>query len=165
MFPFGDPGWHSELRSHDPSAVENGASGTSSRATQKRRTVMQYYSSRLMLREDYEGLRPKSQRISIHSFGKLLHQFVVDMHAKMEQQRLNFIRLNQSSLRAAVYSGLQDVIRFDDTDMSSIGKRVILPSTFIGGPRHMAQLYQDAMSLVRRFGKPDLFITFTCNPA
>ena len=28
----------------------------------------------------------------------------------------------------------------------------------------MAQLYQDAMNLVRRFGKPDLFITFTCNP-
>jgi len=49
--------------------------------------------------------------------------------------------------------------------MSSIGKRVILPSTFIGGPRFMAQLYQDAMALVRRFGKPDLFITFTCNPA
>ena len=29
----------------------------------------------------------------------------------------------------------------------------------------MAQLYQDAMALVRRFGKLDLFITFTCNPA
>ena len=49
--------------------------------------------------------------------------------------------------------------------MSSIGKKVILPSTFIGGPRFIAQLYQDAMNLVRRFGKPDLFITFTCNPA
>ena len=28
----------------------------------------------------------------------------------------------------------------------------------------MAQLYQDALSIVRRFGKPDYFITFTCNP-
>jgi hypothetical protein len=28
----------------------------------------------------------------------------------------------------------------------------------------MNQHYQDAMSIVRRFGKPDLFITFTCNP-
>ena len=27
----------------------------------------------------------------------------------------------------------------------------------------MFQLYQDAMTIVRRFGKPDLFITFTCN--
>ena len=29
----------------------------------------------------------------------------------------------------------------------------------------MAQLYQDALSIVRRFGKPDLFVTFTCNPS
>lgn len=28
----------------------------------------------------------------------------------------------------------------------------------------MYQLYQDAMAIVRKFGKPDLFITFTCNP-
>ena len=28
----------------------------------------------------------------------------------------------------------------------------------------MQQNYQDAMTIVRNFGKPDLFITFTCNP-
>lgn len=28
----------------------------------------------------------------------------------------------------------------------------------------MQQLYQDSMAIVRRFGKPDLFLTFTCNP-
>ena len=28
----------------------------------------------------------------------------------------------------------------------------------------MTQLYLDAMSIIRTFGKPDLFITFTCNP-
>ena len=28
----------------------------------------------------------------------------------------------------------------------------------------MQQNYQDAMSIVRKFGKPDLFVTFTCNP-
>jgi hypothetical protein len=29
----------------------------------------------------------------------------------------------------------------------------------------MQQRYQDAMSIIRTHGKPDLFITFTCNPA
>ena len=29
----------------------------------------------------------------------------------------------------------------------------------------MHQLYQDAMTIVRSAGKPDLFITFTCNPS
>nr|GLL31487.1 uncharacterized protein LOC107058457 [Ipomoea trifida] len=33
-----------------------------------------------------------------------------------------------------------------------------------GGPRDMRRRYMDAMSLVQRFGKPDLFITVTCNP-
>ena len=28
----------------------------------------------------------------------------------------------------------------------------------------MHELYNDAMAIVRRYGKPDLFITFTCNP-
>src|SRR5437879_11052764 len=40
----------------------------------------------------------------------------------------------------------------------------ILPSSFKGGPREMWQLYQDAMAIVRYCGKPDLFITMTCNP-
>lgn len=29
----------------------------------------------------------------------------------------------------------------------------------------MVGLYQDAMTMVERLGKPDLFITFTCNPS
>ena len=28
----------------------------------------------------------------------------------------------------------------------------------------MYQLYQNAMAIVSHFGKPDLFVTFTCNP-
>ncbi|CAN6701616.1 unnamed protein product [Malus baccata var. baccata] len=47
----------------------------------------------------------------------------------------------------------------------SIGRRIILISSFVGSPRDMYQRYQDAMTLVQRFGKPDLFITMTCNPS
>jgi hypothetical protein len=41
---------------------------------------------------------------------------------------------------------------------------MILPSSFQGSERAMGQLYQDAMARVRKFGKSDLFITFTYNP-
>ncbi len=41
---------------------------------------------------------------------------------------------------------------------------VVLPATFVGSPRDMNQLYQDSMALVKKFGKPNLFITMTCNP-
>jgi hypothetical protein len=39
-----------------------------------------------------------------------------------------------------------------------------MPSSFIGGPRDMRRRYMDAMALVRSFGKPDIFLTMTCNP-
>ncbi len=41
---------------------------------------------------------------------------------------------------------------------------MILPSSFAGSPRSMQQNYQDAMAMVSKYGKPDLFLTFTCNP-
>ena len=44
------------------------------------------------------------------------------------------------------------------------GNRIIIPSSFTGGPRYMHKMYLDAMSICKYFGFPDLFITFTCNP-
>lgn len=31
-------------------------------------------------------------------------------------------------------------------------------------PRHLTQIYYDSMAIVASYGKPDLFITITCNP-
>ena len=44
------------------------------------------------------------------------------------------------------------------------GKPVILPSSFTGDKRFMQQNYQDAMAMCTKFGKPQLFFTYTCNP-
>ena len=40
----------------------------------------------------------------------------------------------------------------------------MLASSFTGGPRWFNAKYEDAMALVREFGKPDLFVTMTTNP-
>ena len=52
----------------------------------------------------------------------------------------------------------------EDIEANQLGQMVILPSTFTGGPRYMHERTQDAMTYVRHYGRPDLFITFTCNP-
>ena len=96
--------------------------------------------------------------------GMLLQEYIVDAYLKVESGRLNWQRNNQNTLRADLYRGLQDAVEAGDNDMRTLGRRVVLSSSFIGGPRAMRQLYQDAMSVVTRHGKPDLFITFTCNP-
>jgi hypothetical protein len=63
-----------------------------------------------------------------------------------------------------LYNGLQDALNAGDILGNDVGQKMILPSSFQGGERAMGQLYQDAMARVRKFSKPDLFITFTCNP-
>ena len=94
---------------------------------------------------------------------QLFHQFVVDMYAKIESERLFFVRLNQKKLRVEEYIHLRDAIA-NDGDTDNLGQLVILPSSFTGSPRHMHEYTQDAMTYVRNYGRPDLFITFTCNP-
>ena len=57
-----------------------------------------------------------------------------------------------------------DYIHCEANKGYAVGKKIILPSSFQGSPRAMAQKYQDAMCIVGEFGTPDLFITMTANP-
>jgi hypothetical protein len=98
-------------------------------------------------------------------YGKCLYQeWGVDQYSKVESQRLFYICNNQGPLRAAIYGGVADAITNNDANIDNLDRLIVLPSSFIGGHRHMAQLYQDSMAIVRQYGKPDLFITITCNP-
>ncbi|GFQ85636.1 ATP-dependent DNA helicase [Trichonephila clavata] len=89
---------------------------------------------------------------------------ILDMFAKIESERLNWIRHNQKKLRSEEYIHLKDAITATDGQLSELGKMVVLPSSFTGGSRYMHERTQDAMIYVRHFGRPDLFITFTCKP-
>ena len=93
---------------------------------------------------------------------RLMHQFVVDQYANVEHERLTYILNNQQTLRAIEYNTLRDAVVNDQVN-EDIGQLVVLPSTFTGGPRYMHEKTQDAMVYVRNYGKPSLFITFTCN--
>ena len=99
---------------------------------------------------------------TLHRCGHLFHQFITDMFAKIQAERLNFIRFNQTKLRAEECIHLKDAIR-DDKDTSDIGQLIIIPSSFTGGMRYMHERTPDAMTYVRCQGRPDLFITYTCN--
>lgn len=116
--------------------------------------MLQFYSYILAIRDQSFSL--------IHCAGKLFHQYIVDCYTKIEANRLNYIREHQTELRVDLYKGLLDYVK--DKMSTLFGKITILPSTFKGCTRNMTQSYQDAMSIVRKYGKPDLFVTFTCNP-
>ena len=130
IFPYGDRGW------------EFGMYKSANRKNEQC-SPMQYYKYRIM---------PQAGETFnvIHRMGRLFQQYIVDMYAKIELERLNYIRNHQTHLQAEVYQGLADAVQNSDSqvDGAHIGKKVILPSSFTGGARFQHQLYQDAMAIV-----------------
>ncbi|XP_065316121.1 uncharacterized protein LOC135924917 [Gordionus sp. m RMFG-2023] len=141
LFPFGDPGWKPDLKGEDTGRTRANIS------------LLQFKIFRLAIREN--EFNP------ILFAGKLSQQYIVDSYLQVEANNLNFIRQNQPKLRVDEYSGLMDYLETKSNNIIP-GKAVILPSSF--PQRNMRERYHDAMAIVLKFGKPDLFITFTCNP-
>ncbi|XP_076893331.1 uncharacterized protein LOC143545295 [Bidens hawaiensis] len=96
--------------------------------------------------------------------GRLLQQFGVDVYIKLETSRLQFCERNQDKIRADLYQGIVDCVHAGEVRPTRVGQRIVLPASFIGGPRDMRRRFLDAMTLVQDDGKPDLFLTMTCNP-
>ena len=66
--------------------------------------------------------------------------------AKIETERLQYLRREQSALRADNYKELHDAIVAGDGDPRNVGQKVFLPATFTGVPRYLYERQQGAMS-------------------
>ncbi|XP_073317222.1 uncharacterized protein [Primulina huaijiensis] len=185
IFPNGESGWHRNIKRLDKKQMKmhprptcdgeiinciGNAANTeffldleaqaSGKNLSQRSTVSchEYYCYKLQVRDN--------DRSFLLHIGRLLQQYIVDMYIKIETSRLEFFRTSdmQNRLRNETYNGLLDSITQGCEIGSDIGKRVILPTSFIGGPRDMRKRYMDAIALVQRYGKPDIFLTITSNP-
>lgn len=144
LFPYGEAGWYYELRVP---------------GNRRRITLLQYTAYRLHSRP--------TEFSTILRGCRLLQTYLVDMFACIDQQRLRFIRNQQPKLRTTLLSGVEDALSMNDdhVDLSQLGQRIILPSSYIGGPRDMHQRYLDGMAIARHFKKIDIFLTMTANPS
>ena len=135
----------------------------------------QFYAFRLHVRElrdddgepilDGQG-RPLLDN-ALNRAGRLFQEYCCMALAKEEAQRLRWHRLNQKTIRAELFKSLSDAVSAHNSSSGerlAAGKRVVLASSFTGGPRDQWGRYQDAMAIVRKIGKPSFFITMTCNP-
>lgn len=149
IFWKGQEGYHFEIWQCNPI--------TEQPLPNKKVSCMDFYAYHMML-------RPNSFNVLLR-FKQLFHQFLVDVYVKVESERLRYISFNQSKLRADSYIHLRDAIKNDaNTNPNDLGKITILPSSFIDSPRYLHEYTQDAFAYVRTYGRPDLFITFTCSP-
>jgi hypothetical protein len=151
LFPYGEIGYHDDIMYH-PTPQSRGMH-------RKKVTMLEYYAYRLHDRPgDFNTpLRGK----------KLTQAYIVDDYCCVEEFRIAFYRNPnfQKKYRSSPYNDLASSVSRGNTSGSSVGQRIILPSSFTGGPRYMYQNYQDSIAICRKYGCPDLFVTFTSNPA
>ncbi|GKE59166.1 ribonuclease H-like domain-containing protein, partial [Tanacetum coccineum] len=79
--------------------------------------------------------------------GRLFQQYLMGAYTAVEEQRLKWTRNNQDTMHVDLYHNVYDVVTRGDINATGLGKRIVLPATFIGGPRYMIQNYQDTMAL------------------
>lgn len=173
LFPRREPGWQPNLR--------YGGKRTTLKYT--RLSPIQFCAYRLMIcdydpewnnHDEDEEAKPGDDQWRLHlepglshSGGQVFPQMVYDYNNRAEAHRLLYVRPHQQELRAETYQGILDAVRDPSYQAGElkIGKKIILPSSFPDSPRAMAQNYYDAMSIVRKYGKPGFFIRRTANPA
>ncbi|KAI5412414.1 hypothetical protein KIW84_057184 [Lathyrus oleraceus] len=94
---------------------------------------------------------------------RLYQQFLVDGFTMMELEKLRWFIKNQSKLKVGKYHYLTYARSNGHTHGAKTGKRVMLPSSYVGSRRCMDQLYFDEMATCSYVGFLDLFMKFTCN--
>ena len=146
LFPCGSQGYHLGLKGNRSKG--NGPENTIS--------LEDFYRYHLQVRD------PGNHFNLLLRGGRLTQQYVCDMFAKIESYRLNWVRQNQKTIKAEKYKVIDDALKSDAEVLP--GRLTILPPSIYGSPRWYAKEFQDAMALVRIKGKPDYFLTFTCNP-
>ena len=79
----------------------------------------------------------------------------------IKAERIGYLKLNQKTLRADKYVSGEATADKGHMNISKVGKRVVLPSTFIGSARCTQERYMDAMAVCQHFIYPNFVITFT----
>ena len=92
-------------------------------------SIREYYAYKLHVR--------RNDKSCLLYFGRLLQQYIVDNYVKLETQRLDFFRSQQQEIRQEFLQGVVDAMASGETEGSGVGLRIVLPSSFIGGPRNM----------------------------
>ncbi|XP_022159216.1 uncharacterized protein LOC111025635 [Momordica charantia] len=153
LFPYREAGWHQNIKrnarpNHDNGVYKNSIDGTSntpqinsiediinsenqgiSKGRSPKVSCREYYCYKLQIRISTPSMLLRA--------GRLFQQYVVDMYIKLETTRLDFYKTQQSHIRSELYQGIVDTVNAGETRGDKVGKHIVLPSTFIGGPRDM----------------------------
>ncbi|HEV7738464.1 MAG TPA: helitron helicase-like domain-containing protein, partial [Chlamydiales bacterium] len=166
FFPRGELGWHPDIPRRVPEGrapreavnEDNEEEPPVPRSGRQRVTLIEYIA--------YYMFSRVGQPDTLLLGRSLSQEHWVGCWAIAEQNRLNWFETHQKELRAESYQGLIDAFAGmdDNVTAANIGTRVILPSSYTGGPRNSLKALQNSLAIVRHTGTQDLFITMTTDP-
>lgn len=150
LFPYGEDGYHENITYRRCARSEA--------IKRNKVSMLKFFAYRLHDRADDFNTPMHCKRGT--------QSYVIDAYCCMEESRLNHYRSKSFQLkyRSASFKEVCEIIQTGITEASQARQRIILPSSFVGGPRYLYQNYLDSVALCRRYGCPDLSITFTSNP-
>ena len=131
----------------------------------RRVTPREFFAFHINMRDFYSDFLFRGAR--------LFQEYLCIAFTTMENQRLKFVQFNQKALRADSYKNIKEIITdrvpmadkvLPGDDKLKLGRKIVLPSNFVGSPRWYNAQFQDAMAICCEYHKPDFFITMTCNP-
>ncbi len=136
MFPKGEPGY--ARQGHK----------------EKEDTPLKFYQQRIQI-------RPK-RHVSMGHYGRLAHEYFIDQWLKVETDRLNYIKMNQTDLRGSTHPDE----RPDDAPVGNDEGRsiVYLPPSFNGGKRYYRRKFLDGVNVANIIGAGTVLVTMTANP-
>ncbi|KAK9666371.1 hypothetical protein RND81_14G180300 [Saponaria officinalis] len=149
LFPKGECGWHQGLKKNVATSQVRTNAESETAPPESFSTTEALLEAEAHQSSHQVHSKERNNRLGnmILRAGRCLQQYVVDMH-------------NQDTIRAELYQGLLDTIDTGEQCAANVGRRVILPATYIGGPRDMKMRYLNAMALVQRYeeaqNRPDL---------
>ncbi|KAL6582385.1 hypothetical protein OROMI_006399 [Orobanche minor] len=188
LFPYGEIGWHTGIRRVSLAFVATRARSRQQCGGQELVYPCSHHYGESILAAELENLdanKWKHHNVSARDFycflfqtrstditnilrtGRLAQQYQIDCDVKIETQRLDYLRSEQlrENIRTESFEGIIDSMACKGKlKGSDIGQRFVLPASYVGSPRDMRRRYLNALALVSKYGKPDFFITMTCNP-
>nr|XP_012152726.1 PREDICTED: uncharacterized protein LOC105664129 [Megachile rotundata] len=156
LYPLLDPysviGWYPGIRH----AIQTGSRNYVS--------IREHAAYQMAVRDDNEYLQDT---------GKLFLQWLVDKALRVQEDKLQWLHDNQNVLRRDTLQNIGDfntnanrnVRPNTDTINPQTSVQILLPSTFIGSPRHSINTLQDMLALSMQLGAATFFVTVTANPA
>ncbi|XP_026459710.1 uncharacterized protein LOC113360417 [Papaver somniferum] len=145
MFPYNEMSWHPNIKQLDLYIGKH---------TAKRLAFKKIHNFRLF--------ESPSEYSTILRANKLFHEYLVDALASTEQNHIFYMKKSRDKLRADSYKHTEDSAE-SGLSPKDLGKPYVLSSSLIGVHRHMYEIYEDSMAIIRFNHHPDIFLTMTTN--